>query len=119
MEGSVQQLVDSIKGTRDAISVRRVFGDAYELDGVTIIPVASVAGGGGGGAGQGEGPDDSQGSGMGTGFGIHARPVGVYEIRDGNVEWKPTIDASRLARNGQILGGIFLVGLELVLRRRH
>ncbi len=32
-------VLDSIHGTRDALSVRRVFGDPQELDGVTIIPV--------------------------------------------------------------------------------
>ena len=31
------------------LSVRRVFGAAYEKDGMVIIPVALVAGGGGGG----------------------------------------------------------------------
>jgi len=118
MEGSLQQMLDTIKGTRDAISVKRVFGDAYELDGVTIIPVAKVAGGGGGGGGEGEGLDEIQGGGLGTGFGISVRPVGVYEVRDGKVEWKPTIDASRLAHGGQVIAGIFIVCLALVLRRR-
>ena len=40
-------LQDVLK-TADAISVRRVFGEPYEKDGLTVIPVASVAGGGGG-----------------------------------------------------------------------
>ena len=39
-------VLDDIRGTRDALSVRRVFGDPYTADGVTIIPVARIAGGG-------------------------------------------------------------------------
>ena len=39
-----------IKGARDALSVRRVFGEPVERDGVTVIPAATVIGGGGGGA---------------------------------------------------------------------
>jgi uncharacterized spore protein YtfJ len=39
-----------LQGARDAISVKRVFGDAIESEGVTIIPAAKVGGGGGGGA---------------------------------------------------------------------
>ena len=32
-------------GARDAISVRRVFGDPIEHDGVMVVPVAKVGGG--------------------------------------------------------------------------
>ena len=32
-----QAIFDNIRGTRDALSVRRVFGDPYMLDGVTLI----------------------------------------------------------------------------------
>jgi uncharacterized spore protein YtfJ len=36
---------------RKALTVRRVFGDPYEVDGVTVIPAAVLRGGvGGGGA---------------------------------------------------------------------
>jgi len=51
-----------ITGAQDALTVRRVFGDPIQTDGITIIPVASMAGGGGGGRGEsGE---------RGAGFGI-------------------------------------------------
>ncbi|MGD9995472.1 MAG: spore germination protein GerW family protein [Ilumatobacteraceae bacterium] len=118
-EQSGTAVLDNIKATRDAISVRRVFGDPYEVDGVTLIPVARVAGGGGGGGGEGQGKDAETGSGFGTGFGLHARPVGVYEVRDGTVEWKPTIDVSFLVRGGQVLAGIVAVCVTLVLLRRR
>lgn len=110
-------ILDNIRGTRDALSVRRVFGDPQELDGVTIIPVARISGAAGGGGG--EGVDDEQsGSGFGTGFGVRAEPVGMYRIRDGELVWKPTLDLTRLARGCQVLAGIVAVCLALVAMRR-
>ena len=115
-----EAVLDNLKGTRDALSVKRVFGDPYELDGVTIIPVARVAGGAGGGGG--EGTDDvkaNAGSGFGTGFGMGATPIGVYEVRDGNVEWKPTVDVNAIARGGQVLAGLITVVVALLVWRRR
>ena len=40
---------------RDALTVKRVFGEPYERDGVTLIPAAVVRGGAGGGQGEGYG----------------------------------------------------------------
>ena len=77
--------------TRDALTVRRVFGEAVERDGVTVIPAAILRGGVGGGGGQ-----DEQGQrGEGGGFGLVARPVGAYVIKDGAVGWKPAFDLNR------------------------
>jgi uncharacterized spore protein YtfJ len=59
---------------RDGMSVKRVFGEPYEKNGVTVIPAARVQGGAGGGGG--EGPE-GQGRGSGSGFGLAARPVGA------------------------------------------
>lgn len=117
---ATESLLDSIKGTRDALSVRRVFGDPYVLDGVTVIPVARISGGAGGGGGEGPTGADGEdtGSGFGTGFGVRAQPVGVYQVRDGEVEWKPIVDVSRLAHGGQVLAGIVAVCLALVALRR-
>lgn len=112
-------VLDDIRGARDAFSVRRVFGDPYTADGVTIIPVARIAGGAGGGGGEGTGPGDEGGHGFGTGFGFGARPVGVYEIRGGELEWRPAIDVDRLARGCQILAAIATAGAILILLRRR
>src|SRR5918994_847595 len=38
---------------RDAMTVKRVFGDPFEKNGVTVIPAANVRGGAGGGGGGG------------------------------------------------------------------
>lgn len=93
---------------RDAMTVKRVFGDPYEKDGVTIIPVASVMGGAGAGGGTGPGvkpevareeagAEGAADSGYGMGYGLRATPAGVYVIKDGEVEWMPALDTSRLA----------------------
>jgi len=83
---------EMFEGARDAMSVRRVFGDPIERDGVTVVPVASVSGGGGGGEGGDEGSE-----GTGGGFGLRARPVGVYVIRGDEVEWQPALDVTRVS----------------------
>ena len=84
-------LQDVLK-TADAISVRRVFGEPYEKDGLTVIPVASVAGGGGGGGAH----DEKDQEGEGVGFGLGARPAGAYIVRAGEVKWQPAVDPNRL-----------------------
>jgi uncharacterized spore protein YtfJ len=96
-----------LQGARDAMTVKRVYGEAIERDGVTVVPVAAVRGGGGGG-----GDDSNNGGG---GFGLHARPVGAYVIRDGEVEWEPAVDATRIALTA--LGAFVLVALLLRGRR--
>ena len=90
-------------GARDAISVRRVFGDPIEHDGVMVVPVAKVGGGGGGGS-------DNEHNG-GGGFGLGARPVGVYVIKDGQVSWRPAVDPVRVAV-------VVVAAIAVFLRRR-
>jgi uncharacterized spore protein YtfJ len=65
-----------ITTARDAITVKRVFAEPYEKEGVTVITAASLAGGGGGGGGGG-GHDDRGQEGEGGGFGLSARPAGA------------------------------------------
>ena len=90
-------------GAQDAITVKRVFGDAIETEGVTVIPAAKVGGGGGGG-----GDNENNGGG---GFGLGARPVGAYVIKGDDVKWVPAIDVNRL------VAFAFVVGLVFVLKR--
>jgi uncharacterized spore protein YtfJ len=92
-----------LQGARDAITVRRVYGDPIEGEGVTIVPAAVVRGGGGGG-----GDDENNGGG---GFGLHARPAGAWVLREGEATWKPAVDVNRIA----LLA--FLVGLAFARRR--
>ncbi len=84
-----------IAQARETLGARREYGDPYERNGVTIIPVSSVRGGGGGGT--------DRGGDRGGGFGMMARPTGAWVIRGDEVTWQPAIDPSRI-----------LLGLELV-----
>lgn len=119
MDDSTSAVFDTLQQTRDAMSVGRVFGEPSEHDGATYIPVARIAGGAGGGGGSGTDEDDGSGSGFGSGFRLGASPVGMYEIRNGSVEWKPAVDVTRIARGGQILAGVVVVCATLVLLRRR
>jgi uncharacterized spore protein YtfJ len=100
---------------RDAITVRRVFGEPYEKNGITVIPAAKVQGGAGGGGG--EGPE-GQGKGSGSGFGVSARPTGAYVIRDGQVTWQPAVDVNRAVAIGGVVAVFFLFTVRSIARSR-
>jgi uncharacterized spore protein YtfJ len=102
-------LNEVITAARDHITVSRVFGEPYERDGVTVVPVARIYGGGGGGTG-----DDGAQRGEGGGLGFVARPAGVYVIRDGTVSWRPAVDANRVvaAVAAVLVVGILVRGLS-------
>ena len=115
-EGQLATVLDRLGAVKDMMAVSKVFGEPYEVDGVTIIPVASVKGGGGGGGGEGSQPDgQGEGAGGGMGFGVQMRPVGVYEVRNGVVSWQPAIDVMRIVAGGQLLVALLI----LVTRRRR
>jgi uncharacterized spore protein YtfJ len=95
-----------LEGARDAINVRRVYGDPVEQEGVTVIPAAAVGGGGGGGG-------DSEQNG-GAGFGLRAKPAGAWVIRGQEVTWVPAVDVSRI-----VLYSLVAMVLAAVLLRRR
>src|SRR5688500_7045931 len=96
-----------LRTAKDNLTVRRVFGDPIESGGTLVVPVAVVAGGGGGGTMEGT---DATGRQSGGGFGTWTRPIGVYEIRDGRVRFRPAIDVVPLS----ILGALVV---RMILRR--
>jgi uncharacterized spore protein YtfJ len=103
----VQEL---LKGAQDAITAKRVYGDPVEVDGVTVIPAASVRGGGGGG-----GDNENNGGG---GFGLLARPVGAYVIGPGErVEWEPAVDVQRMMLGWQVVAGLGVLAAWSLVRR--
>jgi len=53
------------------------------------------------------------------GFGVNARPVGVYVVKDGEVTWQPAVDVMRIIVGGQILGLVAILAFRSILRRRH
>jgi len=65
MGTATTDLLAQIGRAEEAFTVRRVFGEPYEKDGVTVIPAAHVQGAAGGGGGE---APAGEGSGTGTGF---------------------------------------------------
>jgi uncharacterized spore protein YtfJ len=104
------KVTETLQRAQDAMSVRRVFGEPMEKDGVTVIPVAKVAGGGGGG-------EDTQSNG-GAGFGLSSRPVGALIIRDGKVGWRPAFDLNRFLLGCQLVATAAIVASLLARKRR-
>ena len=100
--------LERLDAARDAITVRRVYGEPYQDEGITIIPAANVMGGGGGGS-------DMQGNG-GSGFGVRARPAGAWVIKDGDARWRPAIDVTRIAITGQLVAIVALLTLRSIVK---
>lgn len=93
------KLEELVNTARDAITVKRVFTEPYEKDGITVIPAAIVAGGGGGGGGH----DEHGQEGEGGGFGVRSRPAGAYVLDGGSVRWRPAVDVNRVVT---VLGAV-------------
>ena len=100
--------IQGLEQARDALTVRRVYGDPYQEEGVTVIPAATVMGGGGGGG-------DTEGN-AGGGFGLVARPAGAWIIRDGTVHWRPALDLNRVIFMGQLVAIVALLTLRSVAK---
>jgi uncharacterized spore protein YtfJ len=107
------EIQDVIAQARDALTVKRVFGEPYEKDGVTMIPAARVQGAAGGGSGE---DPQRQGQGSGSGFAITARPVGAFVIRDGELSWRPALDVTRIALGGQVVAVVALLTVRAILK---
>ena len=105
-----------ITNARDAMSVRQVYGEPYERNGLTVIPAAKVFGGAGGGDGQG--PEGSGGQGSGSGFGLMSRPVGAFVIRDGDMSWRPAVDVNRIIVGAQVVAVVALLALRSMVKAR-
>ncbi|SRR6266508_4749065 len=97
---------EMLTGVRDAMTVKRVYGDPIERDGVLVIPAAKVSGGGGGGG-------DKENNG-GGGFGVRVKPAGAWIIRNGEVSWEPAIDATRLGTMGMLVAIVFLLTIRSI-----
>lgn len=99
---------------RDSMTVRRVYGEPVERDGLIVIPAATVAGGFGGG----RGTDPKGQEGEGGGFGMTGRPAGAYVIRDQDVTWRPAVDVNRLVAVVGLVVAAYLLSRPRVVRAR-
>jgi uncharacterized spore protein YtfJ len=110
------KLEELISEAQDTLTVKRVYGEPFTSNGVTLIPAAAVRGGVGGGEGE---PGENQPGGSGGGFGMSARPVGAYEIKGDEVSWVPAADTTRVIIMSQILGIVALLVIRSIFRRRR
>lgn len=110
------QLEEMLAETKDLVTVKKVYGDPYQSNGVTLIPAASVRGGMGGGEGEGS---DSEPAGRGGGIGIAARPIGAYRIKGDDVSWIPAVDVTRIITTGQVVVIVALLVFRSILRKRR
>lgn len=100
-----------LERARESMEGRRVYAEPYESSGVTVIPAAAVRGGAGAGS-------DAEEAG-GGGFGLMARPVGAWIVREGNVSWRPAIDVTRIVLGGQIVAIVALLTLGRIAAGRR
>jgi uncharacterized spore protein YtfJ len=136
IDGFIERMAERVSGKA---SVRAVFGDPIERDGLTIIPVARVRWAFGGGAGSSPiavgpgkdgidpgdpagdgGPAPATSSGSGGGGGVTADPVGYLEIGPDGASFIPITPA--MPSPGFLLAAgataaIVLRGLARLLRR--
>ncbi len=106
-EETAMDAKETIDAARESLTVRRVYGEPYERNGVT-------GSGGGGGSGEEEGK-----TGGGGGFGLRARPVGAYVIRGDEVYWESALDLNRVILGGQIVALVALLVLRSIKRSRR
>lgn len=108
------QVSEIISTAKDAITVKRVFAEPYEKDGVTVIVAATVGGGAGGGGGHDEKGQDGEGG----GFGLSGRPAGAYVIKNGEVDWRPAVDPNRIVTMVGLVAIAYLLSRPRVTRAR-
>ena len=102
----------------DNADAGKVFGPPIQQDGTILLPVARVGGAGGGGAGTGPADAGQQAGGTGGGFGVSAKPLGVYVLRDGKAKWLPAVDVNKIIVGGQLLAAVGMLLAATVLRAR-
>ena len=106
-------VMDVIEQAKDVMTVKRVYGDPYEKNGVTIVPAARVQGGAGGGRGE-----DEKSQGRGSGFGLNAKPAGAFVINGEKVSWQPAVDATKIVIGMQLVVVAALLLVRTVVKAR-
>jgi uncharacterized spore protein YtfJ len=111
-------ILEVLREVVDDATVGKVFGSPIHLDDLTLLPVAKIGGGGGGGTGTGPVPDGQESGGTGGGFGMSAKPLGVFVLKDGTVTWRPAIDVNRVVLGGQFVAVTGLLVLRALIKAR-
>jgi uncharacterized spore protein YtfJ len=136
-----EEVLNRIGELHQRATVKAVFGEPYQVDGRTIIPIAKVAYGYGLGGGRANGRDADTsdgtpgvhreteagpaggavragwGAGGGGGAGISARPVAVLEVSAAETKVRPIVDVTRLALAGMALVAWNVFWITYTVRR--
>ena len=111
-----------VEQVNTSIGAKRVFGEPYVKNGITVIPAARIIGGLGGGEGEGplgeQTPGKEIGRGMGGGFGLAGGPAGAYVIKGDSVTWLPAIDVNRLMLGFQVVMIVFFLTVRSIAKAR-
>lgn len=107
----IEQLLSTAK---DTVTVKRVFGEPHQHNGLTVIPAAVV----GGGAGGGSGHDPKGQEGEGGGFGVSGRPAGAFVIKGDRVAWTPAVDPNRVIAVLGLVVAAYLLARPRMVRAR-
>ena len=111
-----------VNQARESLGSKRVFGEPYEKNGVTVIPAARVMGGAGGGDAMNAdatGKDAGKAGGSGLGYGMIGSPAGAFVIKGDKVQWMPAIDVNRLMLGFQITLIVFFLVVRSIARSRQ
>lgn len=124
-----QEILSRLGEIHERATVKTVFGEPYQMNGRTIIPVAKVSFGFGFGGGHGtpkaNGPQSAgeagrdAGGGVGGGGGgrVSVRPVAVLEVGPDGTKVKPIVDVGRLALAGMMLAAWNVFWISYTIRR--
>jgi uncharacterized spore protein YtfJ len=116
----LEEMLNRIGQVHERASVKTVFGEPFQVDGRTIIPVAKVQYGFGFGVGRSkekEKEEEESGEGGGGGAGVSIRPIAVLEITGQETKVKPVVDVTRLALAGMLLAAWNVLWITYTIRR--
>ncbi len=107
---------------RNSLGSKRVFGEPYEKNGVTVITAARVMGGaGGGGEGTSQeatGDAATKAAGTGIGYGMIGSPAGAFIVKGDKVQWMPAVDVNRLMLGIQVTLIVFFLVMRSIAKSR-
>ena len=89
MANITKQIADTVTQT----GVKTAYGEAVEIDGTTIMPVAVGAYGFGAGEGASGAEEALSGNALGGGGGGMSLPIGAYVTREGHTRFEPNLIA--------------------------
>ncbi len=112
-QGDRFDIAQLVADARDMLTVKRVFGEPIDHNGIRLIPVARVRGGGGGGGGRVPAGD----VGGGGGFGMIASPAGVFVIKGDDVTFQPATNPERMALAGIAFAALAVLAIRSILVR--